>query len=345
MHFLPSPALALLAVGCALLTHASPLVTKDPAYTVPVSTLTSAITCPDGLTGAQIVLGVHGTSSTGSESWGSGPYRTILPHLSPRFDFCWVDLPSRALVDLQISAEYVAHAIHHLAPQSRSGKINIVSHSQGGPDTQWALEWFPSTRALVHVFVANSPDFRGTQQLALLEPLLQTGVVPLSASFYQQLSTSHMSTLSKNHAKGMGIARVKTVTLFSYTDEVVQPFPATGTLTGTLMKPPVSIQDVCPLYLADHFLMIIAHPAFELTYQAFTHDGNIDRTKFDPARCTSYADGSVFDFRSTVPYATAVLNDILAIALEYKAPGEPKFRQYVCDRGAAGREMCGEGYF
>ncbi len=41
--------------------------------------------------------------------------------------------------DAQLSAEYVARAILALAPQSKTGKVNVIGHSQGGGlNIQWA---------------------------------------------------------------------------------------------------------------------------------------------------------------------------------------------------------------
>jgi hypothetical protein len=74
-----------------------------------------------------------------------------------------IDLPERSLVDAQLSAEYVAHAVRYLAPQSSTGKIAIIGHSQGaGLNPQWALQFWPSIRPLVSNYIALAADFQGT---------------------------------------------------------------------------------------------------------------------------------------------------------------------------------------
>ncbi len=124
-------ALAALTTGTA---SAAPTVPKDPPFRFPAATMQAAITCPTGLKGARggVVLLVHGTGSTGAETWGSGPYTEILPKLDAGYDVCYIDNPSRAMIDLADSSEYVAFAIKYLAPKSATGKVKVVTHSQGG---------------------------------------------------------------------------------------------------------------------------------------------------------------------------------------------------------------------
>ncbi len=54
----------------------------DAPYSASCDTYASAVTCPQGIKGKAggIVLLVHGTGSTGPESWDSGPYTQILPN-------------------------------------------------------------------------------------------------------------------------------------------------------------------------------------------------------------------------------------------------------------------------
>ena len=87
----------------------------------------SAITCPNGFSGKQVVLLVHGTTSTGYgpfrcpadavqrltanlsiETWALGPYVNLLPDEGDGYDVCWIDLPDRSLSDAQRSGSYVA---------------------------------------------------------------------------------------------------------------------------------------------------------------------------------------------------------------------------------------------
>jgi hypothetical protein len=75
-------------------------------------------------------------------------------------DVCTVDLPDRALTDIQVSAEYVVYAVRHMREHYHS-KVDILGHSQGprrhggrsnsGPtsatrSTTWS-DWKPPTTA------------------------------------------------------------------------------------------------------------------------------------------------------------------------------------------------------
>lgn len=68
-----------------------------------------------------------------------------------------------AMGDMQISSEYIAYSIHQISSLSGGLQTAIVGHSQGNPDTQWALKYWPSTRAVTSSFVALAPDFSGIE--------------------------------------------------------------------------------------------------------------------------------------------------------------------------------------
>lgn len=218
-------------------------VTKDAPYTVPVSTLSSAIECPSstpiGDAPGGVVLLVHGTGSTGEESWGSTPYASLLPQLSPGFDICWITLPGRSQGDIQVSAEYVAYNVAPLASKSKTGTISVIGHSQGNLDIQWALNFWPSTRPLVKSFTSLAGDFNGTDEgpfLCSIGNLTSTGCTPATI----QQSTTRLTGggpsafLAALHTFG-GKALVKTTSLFTRYDDVIQseqePYP-TSRLPG-----------------------------------------------------------------------------------------------------------------
>lgn len=77
----------------------SPRSIPDAPYSVDAATLENAITCPFGIKGKKggVVLLVHGTGSTGSESWKSGPYVQVLPTVGKGYDVCWVSFACSAL--------------------------------------------------------------------------------------------------------------------------------------------------------------------------------------------------------------------------------------------------------
>src|SRR2546423_7828619 len=75
--------------------------------------LRTALSCPDGLTHRHqpVVLLVHGTATTATESWPWG-FGKVLPKAG--FDWCMVQLPDREMGDIQVSNQYVVQAVRTL---------------------------------------------------------------------------------------------------------------------------------------------------------------------------------------------------------------------------------------
>ena len=152
---------------CALTTHAAPLrsTDRDAPFSVAASTVSAAITCkPDPRARYGTVLLVHGTGSTGAETWAPGPYWQLLP--AQGLQVCYVTLPNRALTALDPAdgrrrsvgrsslrrirrtcvhglwqRAHRADAVQLLAPASSTRNVAIIAHSQGNLNTQWALNF------------------------------------------------------------------------------------------------------------------------------------------------------------------------------------------------------------
>jgi hypothetical protein len=93
--------------------------------------------------------------------------------------------------DMQISSEYVAYSIHYISQISGGLQPAVVAHSQGNPDTQWALQFWPSTRRVARAFISLSPDFHG---ISLFESPLSgacEGTSLCQAALWQQSSGSN----------------------------------------------------------------------------------------------------------------------------------------------------------
>src|SRR5207244_2189737 len=118
-----------------------------PAASAPASKRDSAVTCPDGLTHRDkpVVLLVHGTATTAEETWPLGLGKS-LPLAG--FDWCMVQLPDRALGDIQVSNGYVVAAVRMLARRTHR-RVDLIGHSQGGLQTRWAIRWHPDVAKLV----------------------------------------------------------------------------------------------------------------------------------------------------------------------------------------------------
>ena len=145
-------------------TPVYPSLSGDAPYSQNEATLRRAIYIPStftyGKNGRQPLLMVPGTATPGGINW-IGNYYPLLKN-SPLVDPVWLNIPLETQIDIQVSAEYVAYAAHYLRGISQNSNVTVLTWSQGGTDTQWALKHWPSTRAFVPDVVAMSPDYDGT---------------------------------------------------------------------------------------------------------------------------------------------------------------------------------------
>ncbi|GAA5846710.1 hypothetical protein JCM3766R1_002888 [Sporobolomyces carnicolor] len=310
-------------------------------FSQPCTTYTSAVTCPNGIKGKAggIVLLVHGTGSTGAESWAQGPYVLKLPTAGPGYDVCYVDLPGRSIGDAQYSSEFVAYNVKDLAAKSSTKKVSLISHSQGGLNVQWAMDFWPSYRSLVSAFVGLAPDFHGTAEgpLACAAENLLSGGQGCNPSVIQQTVGSHF--LAAINAKA-NKALVPTTSLYTHYDDVIQPeviVPATSYLSGASVHAMQDLNVCGPGYVADHFTMIVSSVAYALTVDALTHNGNADPSRINKAACFWAINDVVVlnDFNRTVALVQSAINDVSALSLGPKVKTEPLLKPYVCSSGSA----------
>ncbi|KAF7348016.1 Lipase B-like protein [Mycena sanguinolenta] len=236
----------------------------DPPYTVPEAQLSAAIDCTSGNTNPKIALIVPGTGAQTEQVYGPN-LGLLLP--ANGYPVCYLNTPHNSLIDAQIISEYVAYAINSLA-SSTGNPIRVVTHSQGGLNTQWALTFWPSTRANVFSFVAIAPDYRGTIMADGARINLAAGV-PQNAAVVQQSYGSNFVTALAAH-DGL-TAHVPTTDIYTLTDDVVQPeilLNATSALSGSNATN-VAVQSVCPTVNPDHITIIITGVTEYLLLMAF----------------------------------------------------------------------------
>jgi hypothetical protein len=248
---------------------------SDAPYSQSESVLRSAIYIPETFKwGArQPVILSPGTGSFGAEDFISN----LIPLLnSSSFrDPIWLNPPSRALGNAQLTAEMVAYAINYIAAVT-GRDVAVITESQGSVDTQWALKYWPSTRSDVSDFIPISGDFKGT--LLFDGPVANLIGAP---SFFQQRYTgsNFIPTLRSN---GGSSAYVPTTAIWTATDEVVQPqiWNSASAFINDERNIGVSnnqIQDVCPLLPAGgvygHVDILFNSLTWAVIEDALTHDG------------------------------------------------------------------------
>ncbi|KAJ1336183.1 hypothetical protein MN608_02931 [Microdochium nivale] len=254
-------------------------VTVDVAYSFEEAKLRGAIHIPDTFTYGKkppVIL----VPATGTK--GGFTYQPNLAKLLPKEDFAdpvWLNIPGWLLEDVPSNAEYVAYAINYIAGIT-SRNVSIIALSQGNLITQWAFSYWPSTRAVVSDYIAVSPDYHGTVQFEVMCPKL--GLLSCTPSCNQQRYSSNFIKVFRRTGAS---AFVPTTTIFSATDEIVQPQHGTGA-SGYLRDDRgvgvlnVELQKVCPLaspaLVNDHISPLWGAPLQALIRDALTHDGPAD---------------------------------------------------------------------
>ena len=235
-----------------------------------------------------LVLLVHGTTVTGTEE-----YTTFYtPQLVERgFDVCIVTYPDRGLGDMQVSAEYVVHALRTMREES-GRQVAMIGYSQGGLMPRWAIKFWPSARDALTDFVMIAGPNHGTTialPAALSESLLdllQLDGLPVGdapAVTYQFARSSNF--VAALNADDETPGDIDYTSLYTLYDELVRPVVPTPTVAldyeqGNAQVANILLQDVCPGHFSEHFLIGTADSlAFALALDAISNPGpaNIER--------------------------------------------------------------------
>ncbi|KAH7412901.1 putative lipase B [Cadophora sp. MPI-SDFR-AT-0126] len=192
----------------------------DANYHVSEEILRSAIFIPSafkhGKDGKVPVLLVPGTGSYGGEAFSHNFAKLLLA--SSFGDPVWLNVKGR-MCDASVSnAEHFAYAINYLSAVCNNKKIAVVAWSQGNLGVQWSLKYFPSTRDAVANFICLSADFRGTVNAWGMAPF--RGIPCTPSVWHQTRSSNFIMTLLSNDGDS---AYVPTTSIYSRTDEIVQP--------------------------------------------------------------------------------------------------------------------------
>lgn len=259
----------------------------DAPYSVAEDSLRAAIQIPAsfsyGANGEKPVILVPGTAVPAGTTYHFSFSK--LGKAAANVDPVWVNIPSASLGDAQVNAEYVAYAINYISSIS-SSNVSVISWSQGGLNTQWALKYWPSTRAVVEDFIPISPDFHGTILANPLCPGFPT--LACTPSVWQQKYDSEF--ISTIRAEDGDSAYVPTTTLYSSLDEIVQPMD--GDSASAYLSDARSVgvtnnqvQTICPGKPAGgvytHEGMLYNPLSWALAIDAINHDGPGDPSRLN----------------------------------------------------------------
>jgi triacylglycerol esterase/lipase EstA (alpha/beta hydrolase family) len=281
-----------------------------PPLRTPEDVLAAALSCTpaERPAGRESVLLVHGTGATAAENWGWN-YARVLPALG--FTTCTVELPNRALGDVQRSAEYVVHAVRAMA--AATGRdVDVVGHSQGGLEPRWAVRWWRDVRAAVDDLVVLGTPNHGTAMANVVGAAGCTG-----SCLQMQVGSAFLTALNEGDETPVGVDHTS---VWTVTDELVQPsWPAaaaTAHLDGAWNVP---VQALCPGRPVEHLGLVADAVVHDAVVDALVNPGGAD-----PARFFTPADCLRTTFDGADPVALAPIG--LAELLDGNPPPDPDWR-------------------
>jgi triacylglycerol lipase len=272
----------LFALPLSMLAFAMPaqaMVEADqsgPPLVTPTATLAAALRCHDtpSPTDHEPVLLVHGIAATGPEEWDWN----YVPALNNAgFNVCTVDLPDRALTDIQTSTEYVVFAVRQMRDHYHS-KVDILGWSEGPLEARWAIKFWPDVRDSVDDMVGLAAPYHGDADASIRCAV--GGCVPALWQF--SIGSNFLAALNAEDETPGGVSYTS---VYSLTDELVTPqLPKSVSAQGGGATN-VPIQSICPVRVVDHIQALADAVAYAVVVDAFTHPGPADPSRIDRSVC------------------------------------------------------------
>ena len=265
--------MALAACGASgALAEYAPLNHRGPRLSVPSKQLRAALKCTASVASdpREPILLVPGTTMTPEVNF-SWNYERALNGLG--LPYCTIELPNRAMSDIQVAGEYVVYALRKMSKferHARARKVQVIGYSQGGMVPRWALRFWPDTRKLVDDDVGLDASNHGTvtAKASCLE-----GCAP---AVWQQRDDSAFTAALNSFAETF--PDISYTEIYSQNDEIVVPnldesgSSSVHTGGGTIAN--IAVQQVCPGHVADHLAMGSYDPVgYALALDAVTHAG------------------------------------------------------------------------
>lgn len=280
----------------------------------------------------------------GTGSYGGMNFRNNLRKLlngQPFADPVWLNIPGAMLLNTQVNSEYVAYAINYISAACISNKDNIavISWSQGGLDTQWALKYWPSTRKVLKDFLPVSPDFKGTilGNLICLSGDSDLNLPCAPALIQQKATSNYVATLRSG---GGDSAYVPTTTFYSgFFDEVVEPQQGTG--ASAYMKDTRNVgvsnnevQTVCAGQPGGGFYGhagVLIHPlTYALIIDALTNEGPGSLDRIDVASVCNNVIAPGLDLDDSIDTLGLIaVAGVSLLASPYRRITEPEIMSYA----------------
>jgi pimeloyl-ACP methyl ester carboxylesterase len=259
-----------------------------------------------------VVLLVHGTGTTAAESWPNG-FGRALPLAG--FDWCMVQLPERALADIQVSSEYVVAAVRKLALNGRG--VDLIGHSQGAVEIRWAVRFWPDVRAdvedLITLAGANNGVWSADAACSLghcAPPVWQMRVGAALEAALNRIPAPPGPSYTA---------------IYSSTDELIQP-TSSGAFAGASN---VLIQNVCVGRWVEHAWELFDAASMAIALDALTHPGPANPARIPNSVCAQTTGPGVDLTTAMQSSATLGMNASAAILTGPTATSEPPLRPYA----------------
>jgi triacylglycerol esterase/lipase EstA (alpha/beta hydrolase family) len=303
----------------------APLNRAGPPITISKAALNSSLKCEPSVLHARVepVLLNPGTGATAEQNFGT-TWEPALTKLG--IPWCAYTPPFHTLGDIQVSGEYLVHAIRTMHQLARR-RIAIVGHSQGGMSMRWALRFWPDTRRMVDDVIGFSGTNHGTTVGGFGN--CASGCPP--ADWQQGANANFIKALNSYTETFRGISYTE---IYTHTDEVVKPADnnadASAALhTGSGKITNVATQDICPGDIYEHLLIGTYDPvAYAIAVDALTHAGPADPARISRSVCSQLVMPGVSPTNpANLLELLAVLPGQLAVAVSgFNLVGAPEVR-------------------
>lgn len=289
-----------------------------PPLSVHPNNLASALVCTAGDPGLAPVLLIPGTTLDPEVNFGWNYEQAFLLE---RRTFCTVELPDRAMADIQVAAEYVVFGIRSL--RARTGQqVSLVGHSQGGMIGRWALKYWPDTRRMVDDVVGMAPSSHGTD---VAEWMCNPDCAP--AIWQQRTGSAFMAALNAGPETWPGISYT---VVYSLTDGILVPAESAMLTTGQGAIANIEVSEACPGRTVDHTGLGTYDPiTHALVTDALNNPGPASLTRFDDAVCSEVLQPGVNQAFFGFHYSRALSSIAATVLLTPHVPAEPKLASYA----------------
>jgi hypothetical protein len=304
---------------------AKPKADTGPALDVDPRTLRGALRCPGGLEAGdgRSVLLVHGTGTTGEDSWPDG-LGIVLDNA--HIPWCMVTIPGRETGDIQVSSEFVVSAVRSMHATT-GAPVSLVGHSQGADLIRWPVRWWPDVRAAVDDVItvegANQGVWAASGLCSVGSCAPAVWQYRIGSDFLRALNAVPTPAGPSYSAIG------------SQTDELLQPGLNTPTSTYRIPSPVavnVQVQSICPGRVVTHGQAIFDAAELALVMDALTHPGPVVPSRVDRAVCSQLYAPGVDPIVATTTNASLYVGAAGPTILGRQVRHEPPLKPYAAGR-------------